>query len=185
MASPLPSTVMRPLTRRVCAKALALTSTSNNSENTDKRILFMPVLLLGWVRLAATGAASPAELKGLCLAFSWPLFMGRDMRCQVQRMLDDASAAGNLLLSGTKKNAGQEPAFLIDSFTVYGLSLTVLRTLFSRLRLLRSRWGRRRWCPRGPEVNTGRRLARRRSLVVRSRFRTDHFGGARQRACPG
>src|SRR5882762_9317244 len=98
---------MRPLTRRVCAKALALTSTSNNSENTDERILFIPVLLLGWVRLAATGAASPAELKGLCLAFSWPLFMGRDMRCQDQRKLISTSSARDLQFP-KRKNAGQK-----------------------------------------------------------------------------
>src|SRR5882672_11610861 len=51
--SPLPSTVTRPLMRRVCAKALALTSTSSNSEKTDERILFMPVSSFGWVGLAA------------------------------------------------------------------------------------------------------------------------------------
>jgi hypothetical protein len=59
--SPLPSTVTRPSIRRVCAKALALASASNSSEKTDERILFIPVLQLGGVRLAATGATSPAE----------------------------------------------------------------------------------------------------------------------------
>ncbi len=54
--------------------------------------------------------------------------MGRDMRCQVQRMPDDASAAGNFLLSGTK-NAGQKPAFF------YQL-LHRLRAVVHRLRIL-------------------------------------------------
>jgi hypothetical protein len=58
---------MRPLTRRVCAKALALTSTSNNSENTDERILFMPVLQLGWVRLAANRRSEPGRVEGTLL----------------------------------------------------------------------------------------------------------------------
>src|SRR6267142_764666 len=78
-----------------------------------------------------------------------------------------------------QKNAGQEPAFFIDSFTVYGLSLSVLRSLFSRLRLFGSRWGRRRWCRPRPEVNRGRRLAPRSSLEVRPRLGPDHLRGYR------
>src|SRR3982074_3394969 len=128
MASPLPSTVMRPLTRRVCAKALALTSTSNNSENTDERILFMPVLQLGWVRLAATGAASPAELKGLCLVFWWPLFRRRDRRGQEGTDPSGTRAARKFSIHG-QKNAGQKPAFLVR--------------FQPRLRTLGRRWGRR------------------------------------------
>src|ERR1700674_2154960 len=112
---------MRPLIRRVCAKALALTSTSNNSENTDERILFMPVLQLGWVRLAATGAASPAELKGLCLVVWWPLCRRRDSRCQDQRMLNGTPDAHNILFSN-KKTPAKCRRFLFHSFTVHGPS---------------------------------------------------------------
>jgi hypothetical protein len=65
---------------------------------------------MGEVR--GTGAASPAELKGLCLVFWWPLFTGDDMRCQDQRMLIGTSGTRDFLFSKTK-NAGQKPAFLV------------------------------------------------------------------------
>src|ERR1700730_4251566 len=75
-----------------------------------------------------TGAASPAELKGLCLVFWWPLFTAHHMGCQDQRLLNGASGARNLFLSNTR-NAGQKPAFLVQF-------LTVLRTVLRRLRSL-------------------------------------------------
>src|SRR5258708_15577616 len=77
--SPLPSTVTRPLIRRVCAKALALTSTSNNSEKTDERILFMPVSSFGWVGLTAQAQQAQQSSRGSAV-FLVATIYGRSQR---------------------------------------------------------------------------------------------------------
>jgi hypothetical protein len=55
--SPDPSTVTRPLTLRVCAKALALNRVSSSSENTNGRILVTPVSCVGFVEARRNDAA--------------------------------------------------------------------------------------------------------------------------------